>query len=677
MSSQPKGFDFSLLNPQQRDAVRHGEGPLLILAGAGTGKTRVLTARIAKLVGDGVPPGQILSVTFTNKAAREMRSRVTGMLPRGRAKELWLGTFHSFCVRLLRESIDRLGYKPNFTIYSQGEQLGLMRRILTRIRARDEKLEPEVALALISKARNTGTPLGEIAGELVQEAHQQYAEEMQTLNAVDFDDLLVLAVRILADHPEVATGWHQRLQHVLVDEFQDTNRLQMELVRQLVGPPYNVAVVGDDDQSIYGWRGAESANILHFERFFPDPTVVKLEENYRSTTPILHTANSLIRHNIGRRTKSLWSRNAGSEPVRLVTAPDDKAEASMVANEILRGHNGGAPWEDYAVLFRTNAQSRLIEQEFRRQRIPYRIVGGRSFYDRREVRDVLAYLSVLANPDDDMNLLRILNTPPRGIGQASIRLAIEHSQNNRKPVISALLSEEFQRTLPRKTAAALASFIAWMEEMRNDILRPGASIGQVAERMIKEMGYADFIRRTCSEPEDALNRETNVREAIQSMFEHEARHGRSGLQAFLDETSLTTDKQEDDDLEKKSGVTLITLHASKGLEFPCVYLIGVEEGILPHSRSVEENSLEEERRLLYVGITRAMRSMTMTSCATRRRHGERMPCRKSSFLDEISREHLIELDYGAERAKPMTDEGKAAVFSQLRRIMQGADDAKQ
>lgn len=670
MSRRSSGFDFSLLNPQQREAVRHGEGPLLILAGAGTGKTRVLTARIARLVADGVSPGQILAVTFTNKAAREMRERVTGMLPRGQGKDLWLGTFHSFCVRLLRESIHLLGYKGNFTIYSQGEQVGLMRRILTRIRARDEKLEPEAALGLISKARNTGVPLEDIAGELVQTAAKLYAGELRLLNAVDFDDLLVLAVRILHDHPDVATSWHQRLEHVLVDEFQDTNRLQMELVRHLVGPPYNVAVVGDDDQSIYGWRGAESANILHFERFFPDPTIVKLEENYRSTTPILHTANSLIRHNIGRRPKSLWSRNAGADPVRIVMSPDDKAEAAMIAGEILRDQHGGAPWEDYAVLFRTNAQSRLIEQEFRRQRIPYRIIGGRSFYDRREVRDVLAYLTVLANPDDDVNLLRILNTPPRGIGQTTIKLAIEASQANTTPVSVTLASPGFQKQLSSKAGGAVTSFLDWLAGIRAEALLPSASIGQVTERLVKEIDYISFIRRTCSEPEDALNRETNVREVIQSMFEFEGKRGKAGLQAFLDQTALATDKQDDDDLEKKGGVTLITLHASKGLEFPCVYLIGVEEGILPHSRSIEENSREEERRLLYVGITRAMRRMTMTWCNARMRYGEKFPCRRSSFLEELSRDHVIEVDYGVERTKPMSSEDKAAVFSRMRRMLE-------
>ena len=671
MSKSPAGFDFSLLNPQQREAVRHDTGPLLILAGAGTGKTRVLTARIARLVGDGVRPDQILAVTFTNKAAREMRERVIGMLPRGQGKSLWLGTFHSFCVRLLRESIDRLGYKRNFSIYSQGEQVGLMRRILTRIRARDEKLEPEAALSLISKARNTGTPLEDIAGELVQAAASHYRNELRAFNAVDFDDLLVLAVQLLHEHPDVATGWHQRLMHVLVDEFQDTNRLQMDLVRQLAGPPYNVAVVGDDDQSIYGWRGAESANILHFERFFPNPAVVKLEENYRSTTPILHTANSLIRHNIGRRPKTLWSRNAGADPVRVVMSPDDKAEASMIAHEILREQGRGAPWEDFAVLFRINAQSRLLEQEFRAQNIPYRVIGSRSFYDRREVRDLLAYLSVLANPDDDVNLLRVLNTPPRGIGQTTARLAIDTSQRQKQPVAATLASDEFQALLSTKARGAVQAFIDWLAEMRNDALRPGANIGQVAEQMIKQLDYLAYIRRVSGEPEEALNRETNVREVIHSMYEFEGRRGKAGLQSYLDHIALANEKPGQDDLEKKPGVTLITLHASKGLEFPCVYLIGVEEGILPHSRSVEENSREEERRLLYVGITRAMRRMTMTWCMSRSKYGDKVACRPSSFLQELSRDHLLEVDYGAERAKPMSSEDKVAVFSQIRQMLKG------
>lgn len=670
MSKHSVGFDFSLLNPQQRDAVRHETGPLLILAGAGTGKTRVLTARIARLVGDGVRPDEILAVTFTNKAAREMRERVVGMLPRGQGKHLWLGTFHSFCVRLLRESIDRLGYKKNFTIYSQGEQTGLMRRILTRIRASDEKLEPEAALALISKARNTATPLADIAGELVQAAARHYRDELRALNAVDFDDLLVLAVQLLDEHPDVAAEWHRRLRHVLVDEFQDTNRLQMDLVRHLTGPPYNVAVVGDDDQSIYGWRGAESANILHFERFFANPAVVKLEENYRSTTPILHTANSLIRHNIGRRPKSLWSRNAGADPVRVMMLPDDKAEASMIAREIMLEQDKGAPWEDFAVLFRMNAQSRLLEQEFRAQRIPYRLIGSRSFYDRREVRDLLAYLAVLVNPDDDVNLLRVLNTPPRGIGQTTARLAIETSQGSKQPVSATLESAEFQAMLSAKARGAVRSFMEWLAEIRHEALRPGVNLGQLALQLIEQIDYIDYIRRVSGEPEEALNRETNVREVIHSMHEFEGRRGKTGLQAFLDHTALANEKPGQDDIDKKPGVTLITLHASKGLEFPCVYLVGVEEGILPHSRSVLENSREEERRLLYVGITRAMRRMTMTWCASRSKYGDKTSCRPSSFLQELSRDHLQEIDYGAEYTKPMSRDDQMAEFSQIRAMLQ-------
>jgi superfamily I DNA/RNA helicase len=410
------------LNPEQQSAATHETGPLLILAGAGTGKTRTIVARITWLVSTGTPASKILAVTFTNKAAREMKERIRGMLNEDQADEITASTFHALCVRILRADAEKIGYKNNFTIFDEGDQLGLIKKVINRVTAKDEKLDPGLAKNLISKAKNNGWAPPQDDETVIGAVYARYNRELHALNAMDFDDLLVQTVRLLNEHQDVRDKWRARYSQMLVDEFQDTNRLQLDLVSLLAaGDPPNVCVVGDDDQSIYGWRGAEVSNILEFEKHFPNPKIIRLEQNYRSTNPILTTANRLIKNNPRRRVKNLWSSVPGGDPVHVVSVADDKTEAEFVVGEVgaIRNANG-IPWEHFAVIYRMNAQSRLLEENLRRMKIPYRLVGGKSFFDRREVKDILATITCLINPQDDISLLRIINTPPRGIGATSV-----------------------------------------------------------------------------------------------------------------------------------------------------------------------------------------------------------------------------------------------------------------
>lgn len=421
-------FSTDSLNPAQRQAVNSLDGPVLILAGAGTGKTRTVTCRIAHMVEKGIAPSSILAVTFTNKAANEMRERVSDMVSKKAGKEITVCTFHSLCVRILRTGIDRLGYKPNFTIYTGNDQKGLISRIIISKGGINEKLKPAEVLSIISNAKNTPEGIAGIGDDFIADIAQAYQNELRAQNAVDFDDLLVLGERLLREFSDVRELCQKRWARITVDEFQDTNQLQMRLLQKLVVAPYHVCVVGDDDQSIYGWRGAEAANILEFEKFFPNPKVILLETNYRSSAAIIHTANSLIVHNIGRREKQLRSHKPGGDDIRIISMPGDEEEAQFIAHEITDLNRvEKKPLEDIAILFRTNMQSRSLEQAMREEEIPYRMIGAQSFYDKREVRDVMAYLEVMHNPLADVPLLRIMNAPPRGIGQTAAMLLTDAS----------------------------------------------------------------------------------------------------------------------------------------------------------------------------------------------------------------------------------------------------------
>ncbi|GAB4247393.1 MAG: UvrD-helicase domain-containing protein [Candidatus Methylacidiphilales bacterium] len=646
-------LDLSSLNGPQAEAVRTLEGPVLILAGAGTGKTRVITYRMVNLIVHGVAPTQILAMTFTNKAAREMKERFAALAgeaigPRAReaAKGLTAGTFHAFCARVLRQEIEPLGYGKNFTIYDEGDQTGLIKKIVTKFAGKTEKLDPAAVKSLISLAKNKGRPITDLTrDDLIHAVAQQYDRELKLLNALDFDDLLVLTVRLLRDVPEVRDRLRSRFHYLLVDEYQDTNALQLNIVRQLASDRHDVCVVGDDDQSIYSWRGAEAGNILEFERYFPNPKIIRLEQNYRSTPTILQAANHVIAQNVRRRAKKLWSAAPSGEPIRLVAAPSDAAEAEWVVNDLVTKHNAARlPLEAFAILYRVNQLSRWFEQELRRFRIPYRIVGGQGFYDRREVKDTLAYLHVALNPHDDAHLLRILNTPPRGIGETCVEILQENSRMNGRSIWEEIRSPS--TPMSRKQTEALSAF-AGLINRYHQRLQDSKEWSVILDNLLQEIGYQADLQRTCKESSEAQSRMENVRAIISDLANYAARPDAT-LQGFLDSVSLDREREEEDKGEAKgTGVTLMTLHGAKGLEFPHVYLVGLEDGYLPHERSKQEGNLDEERRLLYVGMTRAMQSLTLTHCVTRRKYNRDEPRTLSSFLQDMPEKGILKLHTGS------------------------------
>ena len=656
------------LNEAQRTAVTTTDGPLLILAGAGTGKTRVITTRVAYLIARGVDPSNILAVTFTNKAAAEMRDRLSRMVAAESAKKVTMSTFHALCLRILRSGIERLGYKNNFSIYDEGDQLGLIKKIITRTAAKDEKLDANVAKAAISKAKNNCWAPPKDDETLLGAVFARYRDELKTANAVDFDDLLLLTVQLLDQHTDVRQRWRERFHYLMVDEFQDTNRLQLELVRLLADERLNVAVVGDDDQSIYGWRGAEVSNILEFEHHFPNPRIVKLEENYRSTNAILGTANSLIKNNPRRRAKRLWSSSGDGDKVRLVESPNDREEAQFVAEEIQRRHaDRGEPWEEFAVLFRMNAQSRTLEENLRRLQIPYRIVGGKSFFDRREVKDLIAYLSVLVNPGADSNLLRIINIPARGISAATIETALQWSVRQKCSLWEALHSHELLASFSNRTVASVKAFVELIDRYQTTILEALSDPAAIITRLVTEIEYGAELRRSCKSAEEASARELNLGDMLRDLAQF-TRRSNKGLPGFLDEIVLDQEREEEkhEDIEKKRGVTLITMHAAKGLEYRHVYLVGLEEGILPHDRSKTDGTVDEERRLLYVGITRARETLTLSYCRDRMKFGAASSCTPSSFIKELAPEFLDRIDLQKLLKTPVAEGTGRNRFAQMR-----------
>lgn len=659
-------FAFESLNHAQREAVANLDGPVMILAGAGTGKTRTVTCRIVHMLERKVPPAEILAVTFTNKAASEMRERIGGMVSKHAAEQMTVCTFHSLCVRLLRGGIDKLGYKKNFSITAYSDQVGIMKQLLVRKGGSDEKIKAETVLTEISRAKNKGIDVQDLSDDFFAQLAVAYQNELRAQNAVDFDDLLVLAEQVLREHRDVRDHFRKLYTRVTVDEFQDTNSLQMRLLQQLVGPPYHVCVVGDDDQSIYGWRGAEVANILEFERFFPKPKIIRLEENYRSTQAVLHTANSLIKHNTGRREKILRATRNGGENVRIVAMPGDDEEADFIADEILGEKTaGGREWEDFAILFRTNGQSRKLELALRDRNIPYRMVGAQSFYDRKEIRDILAYAALLVSPQNDVPLLRILNAPNRGIGLATAVLATDYSREKNRSVWDALCDPFFTNTLGAKAANAIEEFVALISGAKNRIDISHEHPADVLAGLLKEIDYLPWIERGCKSDSERQQRGESIHSLIESLRQHIDRGKK--LQSFLDDSALASER-EDDDLEKKKGATLITLHASKGLEFPIVYLVGLEEGFLPHSRSITEGTKDEERRLLYVGITRAQESLTLTYCTTRVKWGQKTGCQPSSFICELDDKHLTHTTFDEIQNTEMSDDDLSNFFASMNNI---------
>jgi len=664
-------FAFESLNHAQREAVANLDGPVMILAGAGTGKTRTVTCRIAHMLEKKVPPEEILAVTFTNKAAAEMKDRISGMVSKHAADKMTVCTFHSLCVRLLRGGIDKLGYKKNFSITAYSDQVGIMKQLLVRKGGTEEKIKPETVLSEISKAKNKGIDVADLQDDFFAQLAVAYQNELRARNAVDFDDLLLLAEQVLREHADVREHFRKLYTRVTVDEFQDTNSLQMRLLQQLVGPPYNVCVVGDDDQSIYGWRGAEVANILEFERFFPNPKIIRLEENYRSTEAVLHTANSLIKHNAGRREKILRATKNGGGNVRIVSMPGDDEEADFIADEMLGEKTAhGREWEDFAILFRTNGQSRKLELALRDRKIPYRMVGAQSFYDRREIRDILAYAALLVSPENDVPLLRILNAPNRGIGQATAVLATDYSREHGQSVWQALCDPAFTTSLGAKARNAIEDFVALISSAKNRIDLTKENPAEVLAELLKEIDYLPWLERGCKNESERQQRGESINSLNESLRAHIARGKK--LQSFLDDSALASER-DDEDLEKKKGATLITLHASKGLEFPIVYLVGLEEGFLPHSRSISEGTKDEERRLLYVGITRAQESLTLTYCTVRMKWGQKSGCTPSTFIGELDDKFIEHTTFDDIQNTEMSDDDLDNYFASINNIFADED----
>lgn len=712
-------------------AVETINGPVLILAGAGTGKTRVITHRIAYLLRKGVSPGNILAVTFTNKAAREMQERVRKLIPKpveGRKSKgeetgsrlstldsrPTIATFHSLCVRILRQHIEKLGYKKNFVIYDTTEQLGAIKKILANISSKGEKTDPGAVLSMLSKFKNGGQRATAFddpnVHALAQHVAKRYESALHACNAVDFDDLILLTLRLFREHPDALEACRAKYRYVMVDEYQDTNAAQFELVHSLTKVHRNFCVVGDDDQSIYGWRGAEIANLLNLEQHFPEVKIVKLEQNYRSTNTILNAANALIKNNARRRVKTLWSdKGQGSKiSLRAFETDEDEAREIVAAIEFNRLARR-VTWAQNAILFRTNQQSRPIEMALRAANVRYHLIGGQSFFDRREIRDLLAYLKTFLNPHDDISLLRIANTPARGLSDVTMERLLAASHERKESVFASMRNPMVTTTFQARTREAIEAFVELVQQNQNQLAGhsntnhiapfPAETLGQSTEAttllplsekdgerpakhnfapgslaawtesFLNDTGYIADLRRSEKDVEAGDNRVRNLKDFIATMDDHVTPQANlhDRLLEFLESVTLDSDREEE---EEKAGdaVTLITMHSCKGLEFPHVYVVGLEDGLLPHSRSKVEGTLDEERRLFYVAVTRAMLSLTITHCGGRKKYGQVMPCHPSPFLKELPAE-LIETE-DEKSKKPVEQNTGKSLFAAMREAAQ-------
>jgi DNA helicase-2/ATP-dependent DNA helicase PcrA len=627
------------LNPPQKEAVLHGEGPLLILAGAGSGKTRVIVHRIAHLIRErGVPPWQILAVTFTNKAAGEMRQRVERLV--GQAELPAISTFHSACVRILRRHIQQLGYAPNFAIYDDKDSEKLLKEIAAELRLDDKRFPVRLLSSAIDDLKNAGILPEQVEGgdplrQTVARVYGAYQERLQRCNALDFGDLLLLTARLFRQVPEVLRHYQERWRWILVDEYQDTNPVQYELVRLLAGERRNLCVVGDDDQSIYRWRGADIRNILDFEQDFPGVRVVKLEQNYRSSRTILTAAGRVVARNRGRKAKALWTENPEGERIVYRRLEDDREEARYVCREVERHVRRGGSVADVAVFYRTNAQSRVLEDALVADAIPYRMVGGVRFYERLEIKDILAYLKVLDNPADEVALKRIVNTPARGIGLATVDRIAELARQQGLMLYDALQLAATGGVLASGPRGKVAAFAALMERFRS--LAGSAPLADLAAGLIRETGYGQKLEE--ERTDEARERLENLQELLNALAEFESTSAEKGLSAFLEQVALVSDLERND--EGREAATLMTLHAAKGLEFPVVFIVGLEERVFPHVRALDDpEQMEEERRLCYVGMTRARERLTVTNARRRRIFGQEQYNLPSRFIDDIPRELL-------------------------------------
>ncbi len=628
------------LNSQQKNAVEHINGPLLIMAGAGSGKTKVLTCKIANLLAHDVPAYRILAITFTNKAATEMRERVDKMIGEG-ASEVWLGTFHSFCARFLRREIEATGlYQKNFVIYDASDSQTVIKSILKELNLDDKQYRPAAIQNEISNAKNQ--MMGPKAMERnadgfhqkkIAEIYRLYTAKLRSNNALDFDDLLMISVLLLQENQDIREKYQNRYQYILVDEYQDTNGAQYALTQLLAERHHNICVVGDADQSIYGWRGADISNIMNFERDYPEATLIKLEQNYRSTKIILSAANSVIEHNFKRKKKDLWTDNGTGEKISIFEARDEREEANFLVQAIEKERKRrSAAYGDMAILYRANAQSRVIEEAFMRSGVPYTMVGGLKFYDRREIKDILAYLRLIYNPMDSISLMRIINVPKRGIGATTLERLATYATDNHCTLYEAMtaLSTAEASGLTARAKITLAAFSGWLATLMQEY--SSLHLDQLVERILDETGYRRELEAD-KKPENETRLE-NIREFIGVARDFERQEEDASLEAFLSQMSLVSDVDNADMSEDR--VTLMTLHSAKGLEFPIVFIVGMEEGIFPNQRTLmDPDEIEEERRTCYVGITRAERKLYLSFAKTRTLYGRANANPPSRFLKEI------------------------------------------
>ncbi|HOO55433.1 MAG TPA: 3'-5' exonuclease [bacterium] len=630
------------LNKEQREAVMHKDGPVVVVAGAGTGKTRTIAYRTAYLLEQGVEPSQILAITFTNKAAREMRERISKMVGEEICSQLTVRTIHSLCVRILREDFDRLGRDPEFSIYDTSDQVGLIRKALVDNGFDPQKNDPRTLLWRIGTVKNLfpAVETEDFQDPVFSTVYHAYNSLLEKNNAVDFDDLLLCTAKLLRKK-SVLGKYQDRYRYIMVDEYQDINGCQYDLIKKLAAAHGNLYVVGDDDQSIYGWRGAQVQNILNFERDFKKAREIKLEQNYRSTGTILEAAYEVIKNNQVRRDKKLWTTGARGDLIVVIEAQDENEEAQKVIDYIVAlKHKYKMHYGDFAILYRTNAQSRLFEEKFVRLGISYIMVGGTRFFERREIKDVTAYLRAMSNSEDELSLLRIINFPARGIGKKTIERIQQSAIENKIPLFEALANAADCEEFTAKTREGIKSLLSIFGDMRVAAVKNPGNPEQVMKVLFKEVDFRKAYEKACSDANDAKRRFDNVQELLNAVIDFQTAEPGATIEGFLENVALMSDEQEIEEELREDSVVLMTLHSAKGLEFKHVFLVGVEEGYLPHERSEAEGSVDEERRLFYVGMTRARKRLFISHSFNRRRFGDSIPRKPSRFLEEIPA-HLV------------------------------------
>lgn len=650
------------LNPEQFRAVTTTEGAILIIAGAGSGKTRVITYRIAYMLDKGIPQSQILALTFTNKAAREMESRIKDLTQR-KLQNLTVSTFHAFGVKILHQDIERLGYRENFSIYDESDKSSLIKECGRELNFSPDALDVYKIGTLFSDIK-TGRKSWKSDNDMYRALYDSYQEGLKLYNAVDFDDLIVLPIKLFRENPDILSKYKERFKYIMVDEFQDTSHQQYELMHLLADK--NIAVVGDDDQSIYSWRGADYQNIVNFEKDF-DVTEIRLEQNYRSTGTILDAANGVISHNTNRKDKKLWSGKGSGKPIEIFMPENESAEADFIAESIQGiSMEEKRKYDDFGVLMRANTQSRFIEEAFLENNIPYTMSGGKSFFERAEIKDIISYLRVISNHDDDINLLRIINVPRRGIGRSAIQKINDEAEELKSSLWDAITSlvQKDENEVGIKLHDDLENFVSLIENERTKLLG-GRNLSKKVREMIEEIDYKSYLIAEFAKSEKAVRFKLKNIEYFLTMienWENDPDNLNPNLFQYLNRITLMS-RDDLDDEQSRGKVNLMTIHASKGLEFPVVFIAGCEEGLIPHQRSLEENegNIEEERRLFYVAITRAQEKLILSSCQKRRKQGVLIDCEPSRFLDEIP-ENLVEYHNPEE---PVSDEKAKNLFEDM------------